>query len=258
MVDSHGQSLAYVYGHADKREAETAKGLTLDEARRIAANIAKLPKLARRGKSTPKTEQEKRAYLAHLNYEVWMLKHSYERIANRPKEPADCNAFIECFAVHARALFEFLTNKPHRNQNALARDFIGSFVPSGDAECVSTIIDKIQDQILHTGWTRGEAHTIKFTGEDIIKVREWIDASLKEFATQLTPENRPALPATERVREVEIVALPFVGFWTVDPKTDVSTTAPKQGNVATVLIEDQPSQMRAARPSRRKPSPRAD
>jgi hypothetical protein len=30
-----------VYGHADKREAETAKGLTLDEARRI----AKLPKL---------------------------------------------------------------------------------------------------------------------------------------------------------------------------------------------------------------------
>jgi hypothetical protein len=26
IVDSHGQSLAYVYGHADPREAETAKG----------------------------------------------------------------------------------------------------------------------------------------------------------------------------------------------------------------------------------------
>lgn len=35
--------IAYVYGHADKRDAQTAKGLTLDEARRIAANIAKLP-----------------------------------------------------------------------------------------------------------------------------------------------------------------------------------------------------------------------
>jgi hypothetical protein len=44
-VDSHGQSLAYVYGHLDPREAETAKGLTLDEARRIAANTAKLPTL---------------------------------------------------------------------------------------------------------------------------------------------------------------------------------------------------------------------
>jgi hypothetical protein len=37
--------LAYVYGHADPRDAETAKGLTLDEARRIAVNIAKLPTL---------------------------------------------------------------------------------------------------------------------------------------------------------------------------------------------------------------------
>ena len=43
IVDSHGQSLAYVYGHHDPRDAETAKGLTLDEARRIASNIAKLP-----------------------------------------------------------------------------------------------------------------------------------------------------------------------------------------------------------------------
>ena len=49
VVDSHGQSLAYVYGHADKREAETAKGLTQDEARRIASNIAKLPSLLGKG-----------------------------------------------------------------------------------------------------------------------------------------------------------------------------------------------------------------
>jgi hypothetical protein len=45
VVDATGQSLAYVYGHADPRDAEIAKALTLDEARRIAANIAKLPAL---------------------------------------------------------------------------------------------------------------------------------------------------------------------------------------------------------------------
>jgi hypothetical protein len=42
-LDANGQTLAYVYGHADPREAAIAKGLILDEARRIAANIAKLP-----------------------------------------------------------------------------------------------------------------------------------------------------------------------------------------------------------------------
>jgi hypothetical protein len=45
IVDSNGQSLAYVYGHADPRDAAAAKALTLDEARRIASNIAKLPTL---------------------------------------------------------------------------------------------------------------------------------------------------------------------------------------------------------------------
>jgi hypothetical protein len=49
VIDSNGQSIAYVYGHADKRDAETAKGLTLDEARRIASNIANLPKLLGKG-----------------------------------------------------------------------------------------------------------------------------------------------------------------------------------------------------------------
>ena len=42
IVDSNGQSLAYVYGHADQRDAQVANSLTLDEARRIASNIAKL------------------------------------------------------------------------------------------------------------------------------------------------------------------------------------------------------------------------
>ena len=49
IVDGNGQTLAYVYGHADKRDAGIAKALTLDEARRIAANIAKLPALLGKG-----------------------------------------------------------------------------------------------------------------------------------------------------------------------------------------------------------------
>jgi hypothetical protein len=44
----NGQALAYVYSRATDAEAMQAKTLTEDEARRVAANIARLPELPRR------------------------------------------------------------------------------------------------------------------------------------------------------------------------------------------------------------------
>ena len=45
VKDATGQSLAYVYVRETKTEADTAHVLTMDEARRVASNIAKLPTL---------------------------------------------------------------------------------------------------------------------------------------------------------------------------------------------------------------------
>ena len=39
IVDSNGQSLPNVYGHADPRDAQVVNALTLDEARRIASKL---------------------------------------------------------------------------------------------------------------------------------------------------------------------------------------------------------------------------
>ena len=45
VKDANDHALAYVYGHETFGDADIAKGLTRDEARRIARNIAKLPAL---------------------------------------------------------------------------------------------------------------------------------------------------------------------------------------------------------------------
>jgi hypothetical protein len=44
MVDANGLAVAYVYGD-DTPQGASANTMTVDEAQRIAANIAKLPEL---------------------------------------------------------------------------------------------------------------------------------------------------------------------------------------------------------------------
>jgi hypothetical protein len=45
VIDASGQALAYVYARETRQQADIAKVLTFDEARRIAVNVAKLPAL---------------------------------------------------------------------------------------------------------------------------------------------------------------------------------------------------------------------
>ena len=51
VLDASGQALAYVNARENDSDAQIAKVLTTDEARRIAANIAKLPALLSNSKS---------------------------------------------------------------------------------------------------------------------------------------------------------------------------------------------------------------
>jgi len=47
--DATGFAVAYVYGRATEAEAVEAKQMTMDEARRVASNMRKLPDMLTRG-----------------------------------------------------------------------------------------------------------------------------------------------------------------------------------------------------------------
>jgi hypothetical protein len=47
--DANGFAVAYVYGRSTDDETITAKQMTMDEARRVVSNIAKLPDMLKRG-----------------------------------------------------------------------------------------------------------------------------------------------------------------------------------------------------------------
>ena len=49
VIDANGQSLAYFYARENDHDANTAGVLTMDEARRLATNFAKLPTLLGKG-----------------------------------------------------------------------------------------------------------------------------------------------------------------------------------------------------------------
>jgi hypothetical protein len=133
------------------------------------------------------------AYLReHVRYEVVMVRWAFGQI--QPLPPSlERNAFIECFAVHARALFEFLASEGDaRSVDALV--YVEGFRPDGAADA-SRKVAALNEQVFHFG-KRDDAKLKFDASDDGAWVLQWLEAALDKFNSELSsPYPNDWLPA---------------------------------------------------------------
>jgi hypothetical protein len=142
------------------------------------------------------------AYLReHVRYEVVMVRWAFKQIQSLPPS-LERNAFIECFAVHARALFEFLTSKGDtRSVDALV--YVDGFKPDGAADA-SRKVTTLNEQVFHL--RRTDDTNLKFdASDDGAWVLQWLEAALDKFNSELSspypndwlPAKTPSVPVSK-------------------------------------------------------------
>jgi hypothetical protein len=148
-------------------------------------------------------------YLAnHLPYELLMLRHCYERTLKN-RDELDWNAFHEAFAVHARNLFDFLTNGG-TNNNFNAADFSGFKAARGskiDTRVRVILNQDLHRQVFHPGKQRTTEDREKVGPKDRKVVFDWVEAQLAKFIETLDektwkPHWHPDRADPKKIREL--------------------------------------------------------
>jgi hypothetical protein len=118
----------------------------------------------------------------HLPYELLMLRHAYQRTLE-DRYALDWNAFYEAFVVHARNLFEFLTNEGGSN-NFKACDF-SNFTAKKDPVAQRLINQNLHWQVFHFGKQRKSKDEEKVGREERKTIFDWIEENFETFIVAL-------------------------------------------------------------------------
>jgi hypothetical protein len=125
------------------------------------------------------TEQEKLEYLIeHIWYERWMLDHSLSRMGS-VTDQFDWNAFFVSFAVHARNLYKFLTNRD--GSNVKARDYVADFKHGSHEFSIA----KWDQAVLHLAKARPSEADRKVDYDDAIVAHRWATKEFSRFLDML-------------------------------------------------------------------------
>ena len=139
------------------------------------------------------TEDEMISYLKdHLPYELLMLRYAFQKISSKQEQAQlDWNAYYECFVLHARNLYLFLTNGDAANAKA-ARFIKGGF-ESDKTEDTISVFQKLGTQVFHLGIKRPSEQETKVTLDDAEKVNRWVEENFKSFLDKVHDHDRSVL-----------------------------------------------------------------
>jgi hypothetical protein len=120
----------------------------------------------------------------HLPYELRMLKFAGARLQDTRGDRF--NAFFECFVVHARSLYEFVTNTGD-SRSFMAKDFgVKRKIPQARRDLVHGTIKTLNQHVFHIGKRRPREIEKKVSSGQLKEVQSWIEEEMQAFVAALS------------------------------------------------------------------------
>jgi hypothetical protein len=167
------------------------------------------------------TKEQVECLEEHLPYEVLMLRYTFGKLAT--PDPMIWNAMSESFAVHARSLYHFLTNRTdHLDRDHIAKHF-ADYTAQDPNEKIWDTLKRIQWQILHLGRQRTIVDREKFKTGSAEEVLRWIEPRILEFKKALPDSVRRHLNPDKADLTTNSSA---VIAWMASGKNPVNSTLP--------------------------------
>jgi hypothetical protein len=140
----------------------------------------------------------------HLRYEIGMLRPAHNYINQLPEGGA-WNAYYECFAVHARNLVQFLSDKRTKN-SFKASDFAKNY-KQPDKDTIKGTMQMLVEQVFRPAKNRKKHSSEKVNLDCCNKLRTWIEGALSEFDARIDEDYRSYWKSLNPPPEVSIGGL---------------------------------------------------
>ncbi len=158
----------------------------------------------------------------HLPYEQMMLKYTFERVSSGELRQLEWNAHFESFSVHARNLYQFLTNG---DADIKAHHYVpAGFRSSKTSETIRTF-EQLNRQVHHLSAKRTGDSAAKVQLDHARSAYDWLTENLEQFLNALSTE-RALTWTTARIAMLDVSGLPGTLGPSHTGATAISSTSP--------------------------------